>query len=318
MALVSGVSRGVILAMVSTILAAAFLVPYRMAAMQAPAELVALAMLSVAALFNTLTNLTGRVRNRDRARPPRHLGLTLGISALLGTFTSLGNFAVAQSIGSLGPGLTSVVQQTQVVFVAVASLLLLGERITLRFVIGTAVALAGFGVMRLVDGSASAGPPETVIDGVGLAWATLAAMCFGLMHVIIRKVIHRIDPVAVNAIRLWLAAALLLAWPGRIEAALALSPEVWAVCAAAAFLGPFVARLCLMYAVRYISASRSALIVLAAPVFAFGFGFIAFGIVPTRYELLGGLLILAGITVPLLERAAATPPPPPAPEGSAA
>jgi drug/metabolite transporter (DMT)-like permease len=126
------------------------------------------------------------------------------------------------------------------------------------------------------------------------------------MHVTTRKVIRRIDPVFVNALRLWLAVGLMVMLPGRLAGALALDLHTWALVAAAAFLGPFLSRLCLMYAVRHISASRSSLVTLAAPVFAFVLGFLVLGIAPTVRELLGGALITAGIALPLLERVAAT------------
>jgi O-acetylserine/cysteine efflux transporter len=243
-----------------------------------------------------------RARGRGHARVPaaRSLGLTLLVSAVIAVLTAAGNYAVAAALTSAAPGLVSVVQQTQVVFVAAVSAALLGERITLRFGVGVAVALAGFVVMSLPAGGAAGG-------AAGALWALLSAVCFGTMHVITRVVIHRIDPVLVNALRLWFAVALML--PGRLTGALGLDLATWALVAGAAFLGPFLGRLCLMYAVRHISASRSALLILAGPVFAFLFAFLVMDIAPTPRELLGGALILAGIALPLLERAAAAAPP---------
>jgi drug/metabolite transporter (DMT)-like permease len=301
---------GALLSLASALLAAAFLIPYKLAGARAPADLVTLAMLASAAMFNTATTLGSRLGRPAQAAPSWRLAFL--VAAGIAVLTATGNFAVAQALTHSAPGLVSSVQQTQVIFVAAASAVLLGERITLRFGAGVLVALAGFAVMRLpmdevVGGAGGAGPAAgaTGVVEIGVLWAVLSALCFGLMHVITRKVIRRIDPMFVNALRLWLAVGLMVMLPGRLAGALALDLHTWALAAAAACLGPFLSRLCLMYAVRHISASRSSLITLAAPVFAFVLGFLVLGIAPTVRELLGGAFIAAGIALPLLERVAA-------------
>jgi drug/metabolite transporter (DMT)-like permease len=293
---------GVWLSLTAAALAALFLIPYKLASERASADLVTLAMLACAAVFNTVTTVAGKLsamRARAHERPARSLGLAMLVAAVLAVLTAAGNFAVAQALTSAAPGLVSVVQQTQVVFVAAASALLLGERITVRFGVGVGVALAGFLVMRLPVGEVAGAAAPT-----GLLWAVVSALCFGMMLVITRRVIQRIDPVLVNAIRLWLAVAVISVLPGRLAGVLALDPATWALAVGAAFLGPFLSRLSLMYAARHLPASRAALLALATPVFAFGFGFAVLGIVPTLRDLLGGTLILTGIALPLLERAA--------------
>jgi drug/metabolite transporter (DMT)-like permease len=301
---------GALLSLSAALLAAAFLIPYKLAGERAPTDLVTLAMLASAALFNTATTLGSRIGRRSAAAtaaPSRRLAVM--VAAGIAVLTAAGNFAVAQALAHSAPGLVSSVQQTQVIFVAAASAVLLGERITLRFGAGVLVALAGFAVMRLPilgEPVAIGSAPETGGGaGLGVLWAVLSAFCFGLMHTITRKVIRRIDPVFVNALRLWLAVGLVVALPGRLGGVLALDLHTWALAAAAAFFGPFTSRLCLMYAVRHISASHSSLVTLATPVFAFTLGFAVLGIAPTARELLGGALILAGIALPLLERLAA-------------
>lgn len=301
---------GALLSLSAALLAAAFLIPFKLAGERAPTDLVTLAMLVAAALFNTATTLGSRIGRRSTATtaaaaPSRRLAVM--VAAGIAVLTAAGNFAVAQALTHSAPGLVSSVQQTQVIFVAAASAVLLGERVTLRFVAGVLVALAGFAVMRLpILGEpvvAAAEPGGGA--GLGVLWAVVSAFCFGLMHTITRKVIRRIDPVFVNALRLWLAVGLVVALPGRLAGVLALDLHTWALAAAAAFFGPFTSRLCLMFAVRHISASHSSLVTLATPVFAFTLGFAVLGIAPAARELLGGALILAGIALPLLERLAA-------------
>ncbi len=293
------------MALAAGALMAAYLIPFQAAGDRAPRELVVLGMLSVAALLNTLTNLAGRVRGAGASRPRRSWRLAVGVAVVLAAFTVIGAYAIAQALASLGPGLTSVIQQTQLVFVAAASALFLAEHISGRFMVGAGAALAGFAIMRL---PALIGGADAVAVS-GMLWALLSAVIIGLIHVITRRVITRIDPVAVNALRLWLAVGMLLCLPGQAQALASLDWVTWALCAGAGFVGPFTGRLCLMYSVRHISASRSALITLTTPLFAFFLGFIAFGIVPGAYEIAGGALIVAGVALPLLERTGAEPPP---------
>lgn len=300
----SGPRTGALLSLMAALSAAAFLIPYKQAAgTGAPRDVVVMVMLLAAAMLNTVLFLGKRLRagRAHAAAPRRSVRLTMIVALVLAGFTALGNRAVAEALVHLGPGLTSVVQQTQVLFVAAASTLLLGERITPRFAAGAVIALAGFAVMRLPGQAGSA------LELGGMLWAVVSALSFGAMHVVTRKVIQRIDPVPVNALRLWLAVAVLACWPGRLASLGGLDTRTWALAAAAAFLGPFLGRICLMYAVRHISASHSTLLNLTSPVFAFGLGFLAFGTAPTGLELAGGALILTGIALPVLELAATTP-----------
>ena len=53
---------------------------------------------------------------------------------------------------------------------------------------------------------------------------------------------------------------------------------------------------------RGLRAAHSALLLLLAPVLAFAIGFVVQGSVPSRLELAGALIILAGVSLPLLAR----------------
>jgi len=131
-------------------------------------------------------------------------------------------------------------------------------------------------------------------------WALGGASSFGTMVIITRKVIDRIQPVTVNVMRLWLAVAFLAAVPGTAARALAAGHELWLMAAVAAFCGPFVSRLCIMYALRHVTAAYQVLISLSAPVFAFVLGYLFLGTVPTGPELVGGGIMLIGIAVPVV------------------
>lgn len=290
----SDARKGTLLAVASSFWAAAFLIPYGAASEMASREELALALVLCAAVIGTVTTplrAGGAVRGELRA--------TAGVSAALGMCTVVGNVAMAEALSRVEPAVTSVILQTEVLFVAALAALWLREAITARFALGAALALAGFVVMRLPGAGADA------IDPVGAAAAAVAALSFSLMHVITRSAIHRIDPRAVNALRLWLAAALLALIPGNAASALSLDAAAWALAGAAAACGPFLGRLCVMYAVRYIPAGHARLAGLVSPVFAFILGVALLGSVPSGLEIGGGAVILFGVALPLWEHARA-------------
>ncbi len=221
--------------------------------------------------------------------------LALTLSVALAAFSVLGNIAVLRALDTLHPALTSVATNTQVFFIVALAWPLLGERPTARFAIGVMIALCGFALMQVpIAGDVDISLP-------GMLWGLLAATMWGSMQVTTRRFVNQVEPVAVNAARLWLAAGALACFPDA-RAGLAAAPaRAWIYAGAAAFLGPFVSRVCLMYALRGTTASRVALIGLFGPVVAFISGYLAFGTAPHTLELVGGAIIILGVALPLSE-----------------
>jgi len=279
----------VVLALSAAALGAAFLVPYKAAGELAPQPLIVLAMLACAAVLNSATAL-GQLRGTMRVDR-----VNVGVACALAGCTVVGNISVLRALATLEPAVASVVTHTQVFFVVVFAWIWLAETPSPRFALGAALALGGFGVMRLTG----VGSATVTTDGV--MWALLAATMWAAMQVITRRYAVRMQIVFVNAFRLWLAVGVLLVLPGTGAAVFDIGGRAWLYAAAAAFVGPFLARVCLMYAVRHITASHSTLVGLVGPVFAFGFGFAAFGTMPAPLEICGGILIVAGVAIPIRE-----------------
>ena len=247
-------------------------------------------MLTFAAAFNGA--LLAVLPRRDRARIS--VRTTLWTIVAFGVFTIGGNFGVAGALGRLGPGLTGTILQVQIFLVAIGARLFLAERITRGFLLGAALAVGGFVVLARPG---SGGAP---IDPVGIGFALLGATSFAAILIWTRSVIHRIDPVTVNVARLAVAAGVLACLPGQYGAALVLDGWTWLMIACAAALGPVVSRLCLMFAARHLSASRTKLITLVSPVLAFLLEWAVLERAPSWHEVAGGGLILLGVLVPSL------------------
>ena len=265
--------RGDLLALISAVFAAVFLLAFRAANEAAPRDAAVFAMLACSTVFNA-----GFAASRLRARPSRPPKVAVVATLVLAVLTILGNVGVAGALTHLDPGLTSTILQTQVFFVGLGGWLFLGEKVTPAFVIGVLFALLG-------------------------------SLGFGAMLLYTRKVITRIDPVGVNVARLALAVLVMGLWLGPTGGLARLPVEAWAMTALAAACGPFISRLCLMFAVRHISASRAKLLTLLTPIFAFSLEVAFLGSWPSLRELGGAALILAGVVLPVLSGRVAPPDP---------
>jgi drug/metabolite transporter (DMT)-like permease len=269
---------------------AIYLFPYKQAAAFASPEVLAFSLLCAAAVLNTALAV-GQGRALTLAGP-RAWHVLVTTSALLALVTITGNYCSAQAVARLDPAIASVLLRTEVVFVGGMAALLLGERITPALGAGSAIALAGLVVMRW--------PLVLDVAGEGAVWALGAAASFGLMQVLTRRVIHRISPTAVNAVRLWFAVALMAMLPGQVTGALAAGGRFWLFVSVAALFGPCLGRLCIMYSLRTLRAAHSALLLLSAPLFAFLIGYVGWGTQPSAPEIAGGALMLLGIGLPSL------------------
>ena len=131
--------------------------------------------------------------------------------------------------------------------------------------------------------------------------AIASAACFSGLAIVTRRFIRQIDPVAVNALRLWIAVAFWLAinpFPRFSEIPL----EQVFYASIAGILGPTLGRIALMNSARYLEARVSTLATLTTPALTLVFAFAILGDWPRPHELLGGGLMIVGISIPLVQR----------------
>ncbi|MEZ4332140.1 MAG: DMT family transporter [Myxococcota bacterium] len=272
---------------------AGFVIPWKLANEVGEPDLSAVIMLAAAAAANSLLVLAHRMRRGALRSPP--LGTAVAVAAALATFTLLGNLASARAIHSLSPALLNVLLRAEVILVALVAWVFLGERVERRFWIGAALAMVG---LFLLQDRGSDDPNASPI-GAGTGMALAAAACFSGLAVLTRRFIHRIDPVLVNALRLWFAVALwfpfhtLPRWEAIPRAQIG-----WAV--TAAMLGPFASRLCLMLSARHVEARTTTLVNLTSPVMTVPLAWALLSDLPRLHQLIGGAVMMAGIAVPLL------------------
>jgi drug/metabolite transporter (DMT)-like permease len=279
---------GLAWACASALGSAAFVIPWKLAARHGEAKDMVLVLLTSAAILNSMFLPMRRSHSRRWSATAWAVAITLGFLGLLG------NEASAASIRRISGPLLSVLQRIEVPIVGALAWLLLAERPTVGFWLGALV--ASFGV-ALIHGT-GLGPAHAA----GVGFALLGASCFAGMAVVTRRFIDDIEPVGVNALRLWFSVLCWLALYREVPIE-RMSFDLVLYASLAAFFGPFLGRLFLMFALRHIEARIAALCILLAPVATLGLSWALLGDIPTAIETVGGAMVLAGIAIPFFEPA---------------
>jgi drug/metabolite transporter (DMT)-like permease len=278
--------RGILWALGASFGIAGFVVPWKMANALGDQSINTLVLLVAAAGFNTILTAVGR------GAIFRVSKFDFGLALVLAVCTLAGNLASAEAIARLSPSVLTVVQRSEVIFVALLAWPIVGERIDGRFIVGALI--AGIGLLVLQDPFAAT-PPSPA----GVAWAIASAFFFSSMAVLTRKFIHRIHPISVNGLRLWLSVALWFLFNELPDGSGEVSTAQISYAALAGFFGPFIGRLCTMTSAKYIEARLTTLVLLTAPPFALLVSFLVLDDLPSAREIQGGLLMLVGIAVPM-------------------
>jgi drug/metabolite transporter (DMT)-like permease len=284
-----GVLRGVAWASASALGSAAFMIPWKLAVRHGEPRDLVFVLLASAAVLNTIVLPFSPPRGPVRRWSPT----AWGVSVALAVLTLFGNEASAAGIARISGPLLSVLQRFEVVVVGLLAWVVLSERPSAGFWVGTALATLG---VVLTQGGGT-GPAHAS----GIVYALLAASAFGGMAVLTRRFVADIEPVGVNALRLWLS---LLCWMGFHGEAPELSRfglELVLLGALAALFGPFLGRLFFMFALRHVEARIAALCILLAPVATLGLSWAILGDVPTATEMTGGAVVLLGVAIPVVE-----------------
>lgn len=286
--------RGVVMALLSSVAAAGFVVPWKLASQYGAPEICVLVMLCSATAFNTLALLLPDRSEHARLASP---GLLVALASVMAGLTLLGNYLSAQAIARMSSALLSVLFRLEVFVVASLGTIVLREYVRPAFWFGACVSLFGLVVLNLRPASA-----ELAFDRAGVLFAMGASLCFGAMAVVARKYVARLNPGMLNALRLWVSVLLWFAVTRRVPRANELPPSVLLNAALAGLFGPFLSRLAVLQSARHIPANTTSLVALSTPVFALALSAIALGTLPTQTELIGGVVMLAGIAIPFVSQ----------------
>jgi len=280
---VSDQFKGLSFALLATLGGGLYAIPYRL-------SLETVAPLTVVwgvFLWALLFSLPGAWLARHQTKYSWKIGRITLLISLAGL---LGNYSICQALnGASSPTMLTLLQRSEIIITMLLSWLFLKEIITARVWLAVVVIIAGIIVMKLNSLSFELNEWSAII------WAITAAFGFAVMQVLAKSIINEINPQVLNVSRLSLALVTLWSLEEVRSRVAVLEFTEWQWLALAAFCGPFVGRVSLTYALRYLTISKIVIIGSFSPVVTLIFELLVFGTLINGYEAFGGTIMLAGI-----------------------
>ena len=280
-------TKGFLFAILGSLSAALFFVPFKKALETTDTQTYLLAVYIIGFVFSFIGSTAKKnVIKINRA--------TLWGALIFALLSVIGNYAIGRSMEGIDPSVTVLVTRTQVMIVLFLGWFFLKEEMVKYLVPGALIAFSGFAIMNYNEGLKLGG------DFVYYLWGMAAALCFGVSQVFLKFIIHRVEPITLNFLRLIIGCVFISFMPGVIPGILNLNADIWLYATASAFFGPLISRLAYMYSVRYIPVSQSTLFIMLSPVFTALLSWTFLDLFPSTQQVLGGLIVMLGISMPVI------------------
>lgn len=244
---------------------------------------------SMAIVFNLLYTLRSTETRHFRKIPGRSLRILtmMGLVELVATGTFYASISVATN-----PAIPSFLRNLEYIFVTLIGISLLHERFRGWEIAGVALTFTGAFVISYHKGG-SLSSYLTGTSGLMLVCTTFYAIRTSLA----KKFIKSITPtmLAVNrAIFLMTASGIILMVTGQ---SWAIPKSAFITIMFGSFLGPFMTSIGQYSALKYIEASRAAIIQSTTSLFVVMGVFLYFGKLPMAYQIIGGMLTVGGVVL---------------------
>ena len=274
--------KGLSFALIATLGGGLYAIPYRLS-LETVAPLTVIWGVFLWAFF---FSLPGAWLARHQTKYSWKIG---AITLLISLAGLLGNYSICQALNRASPTMLILLSRSEIIIAMLLSWLFLKEIITARVWLAVVVIIAGIIVMKLNTLSFQLNEWSAII------WAITAAFSFAVMQVLAKSIIHEINPQVLNVSRLALALVILWSLEEVRSRVAVLEFTEWQWLALAAFCGPFVGRVSYIYALRYLTISKTVIIGSFSPVATLIFELLVFGTLINGYEAFGGIIMLAGI-----------------------
>jgi drug/metabolite transporter (DMT)-like permease len=210
--------------------------------------------------------------------------LFIGLIELVATTSFYAAIAVSPN-----PAIPSFLRNLEYLFVTVLGFILLSERFGKVALAGAFLTLSGAFIISLRTSSTDSF--FTAASGLML----LSTSFYAVRTILAKKHIRDISPVvlAINRAVFLLLFALIFMLFGKHSFNI---PKIALInIVAGSFIGPFLTSIFQYSALRYIAASRSAIVQSSTGLFVLAGAFLIFGNLPTPVQIFGGLITMAGV-----------------------
>jgi drug/metabolite transporter (DMT)-like permease len=216
--------------------------------------------------------------------------LWIGLFAL-SSFGAL--WAFWAGVQRIDPTLAAFLNRAEVFIAVILAMIILSERFSWLEGLGAVICIVGMVIMRLT---------LRMEYESGFWLVLLGSVFFGIVELVSKIAIRYVEPAVLTGLRSWfLAVAFWIVFAVRGEDFDGLS-AVWPGVVALALLGPVVARLLYLWALKRMELAKAAIITQSQPVFVVVLALAALGQLPTVREAWGGVLIGAGTLIMIWAR----------------
>lgn len=248
----------------------------------------------MAIVWNTLFTMRSAEHRQFHAvsRKSFKVLLLLGLIEMVATGTFYGAISVASN-----PAIPSFLRNMEYIFVTLLGIILLSERFKGIEIAGVLLTFTGALVISYQKG----GTLNSYLSGAS-GLMLICTTFYAIRTITAKKFIKTITPtmLAINrAIFLLLLAIVLLTINGQ---SLKIPSNALVNIIIGSFMGPFLTSIGQYSALKYIEASRAAIIQSTTSLFVVLGVFLYFGHLPMAYQIAGGILTIAGVVVLMLGR----------------
>lgn len=251
---------------------------------------------AMAIVWNTLWTMRSAEHRKFHVITRKSLKvlLLLGLIEMVATGTFYGAISVASN-----PAIPAFLRNTEYIFVTLLGVILLSERFKGLEIAGVLLTFTGAFVISYHKG----GSLSSYLTGSS-GLMMICTSFYAIRTILAKKFIQTITPtmLAINrAIFLLMLASVLLVINGqnlKIPASALINILI------GSFMGPFLTSIGQYSALKYIEASRAAIIQSTTSLFVVLGVFLYFGKLPMAYQIAGGILTVGGVVVLMLGRKA--------------
>lgn len=211
---------------------------------------------------------------------------TIGKTIVLGIATGIGMILSWAGLARLDPSFTAFLWRFAPVLIIMFSALFLGERLSI-------IELGPITIMILGGVFSATGRWDVV--GAGIILSLLGCCAFAIQMLMAKMVVDGIHPNILVFYRVGIGVCVIALWTFLTgKADFDVKTSYWLVTFLGAFLGPCISFLLTFHSYRFWDLSRSTIVRTIQPLFVLPLAYLILNKLPTKKELLGGLIILAG------------------------
>ncbi len=214
----------------------------------------------------------------------------------LGMFTAfswLAVWAFWAGVQKMDPSLAAFLNRIEVLVAIALGIIFLGERFNRIETFGAAVSIIGIIVMKMT---------LRIEYSEGFWLVLIGSILFGMTEFVSKIAVRYVNPVALTFVRNMFLAVMY--WIAVLAGGVSFDGfgQVWIGVIALGLLGPILARMVYLLALKKIELSKVAIISQSQPVFVVIIALFVLGQLPSAKEILGGILLTVGCLIMILSR----------------